>query len=480
MPSRTDPQSQSASPQADEAPTARVPRIGIVGGGPSGLFTAYELQRLADGPIAMTLFEASGRLGGKILSPRFTNSPRRYEAGAAEFYDYEHFGHDPLKALIRELGLPIRPLAGSTVVMGQGRIANRDDLRARLGDEAESALLAFDAIARDRMSPRGFYHSGDAPDPDLAGPPHPRFATLLDSIPSRSARDYLERMIHSDLAAEPAQTSVEYGLQNYLMNDPAYLRLYRIEGGNERLVDALAERIDAKVLLGHRVTGVGRSADGSLQVTAEGDAGLLEREFDHLVVALPHAAILGIEYRDLRLDAAIRRHHVHHDHPGHYLRITARFESPRPATGDEDGFWMLDAFGGCCLYDELAGAPEPPEGAIFGWLLGGDAARHAAGQDDAGLIESALASLPAWLRPAGVPAETRVHRWIGSVSAMPGGERWWSLEARHRPEPVAHASLLLVGDYLFDSTLNGALDSAEYAAASIAADLARTREENRR
>ncbi len=31
------------------------------------------------------------------------------------------------------------------------------------------------------------------------------------------------------------------------------------------------------------------------------------------------------------------------------------------------------------------------------------------------------------------------------------------------PEPVDHPGLLLIGDYLFDSTLNGVLDSARVA-----------------
>jgi protoporphyrinogen oxidase len=36
--------------------------VGIVGGGPGGLMTAYALQKLADKPIRVTLFEASERL----------------------------------------------------------------------------------------------------------------------------------------------------------------------------------------------------------------------------------------------------------------------------------------------------------------------------------------------------------------------------------------------------------------------------------
>ncbi len=83
----------------------RMKHVGIIGGGPGGLMTAYLLEKMADTPVRTTLFEASYRLGGKVLTPCFDRVPVRYEAGAAEFYDYAHFDDDPLKDLITELGL---------------------------------------------------------------------------------------------------------------------------------------------------------------------------------------------------------------------------------------------------------------------------------------------------------------------------------------------------------------------------------------
>ena len=54
-------------------------------------------------------------------------------------------------------------------------------------------------------------------------------------------------------------TSAMYGLQNYLMNEPEYMRLYTIDGGIERLTQELARRTPAAVKLGHAVTRVERS-----------------------------------------------------------------------------------------------------------------------------------------------------------------------------------------------------------------------------
>src|SRR5436190_1535928 len=92
-------------------------KVGIVGGGPGGLMTAYCLQKHANVPYRATLFEAGSRLGGKILTNRFTQAPVLYEAGAAELYDYSVVGPDPLRELIAELGLVTTPMDGNKVIM---------------------------------------------------------------------------------------------------------------------------------------------------------------------------------------------------------------------------------------------------------------------------------------------------------------------------------------------------------------------------
>ncbi len=452
----------------NSASGASRPRVAIVGGGPGGLFTAYELQRLVDRPLAVTIFEASDRLGGKVITPRFESADVRYEAGAAEFYEYEHLGHDPLKELIRELGLPIRPMGGPAVIVDGHVVANLDDLRERLGAAAAASLLDFDRRARDRMTPREFYRSGDVDGtPSAAGVRC--FDTTLSEIDCPHARRYVEHLIHSDLAAEPSQTNEEFGLQNFLMNDPAYMRLYGIEGGNARLVEALAARIDATVRLGRRVESVERTQRGAMVVRSHGDDGVHAEEFDFVVVALPHAAVGKVSFLGEGLREAVAAHHAHHDHPAHYLRITMLFDRPFWRESLSDSFWMLDRFGGCCLYDESSRDPSARHG-VLGWLLGGEAARALAPADDAAILAAAFEALPPILSEArDRMIEARIHRWIGEVSALPGGSTPWPRDRRHCPDPLGHPNLFMVGDYLYDSTLNGVLDSAEHVAGWIAA-----------
>lgn len=461
----------------------RLARVAIVGGGPGGLFTAYELQRLVDRPVEVTVYESSDRLGGKVSTMRFASLDARYEAGAAELYDYSHFGHDPLKELVEELGLPVRPMGGSAMIVDGRVVANTDDLRVRMGLNGEASLLEFDRLARDCMTPSEFYSSGDGDLPVAATPPG-SFDAFLGTIECGQARRFIEQLIHSDLAAETHQTNDAYGLQNYLMNDPSYMRLYAIEGGNQRLVDEVAGRLAACVRIGHRVESIEGDSCGGLVVrhSAGGDRG--EERYDAVVVALPHNQVPGVRFGGGRLQEAISQHHSHHDHPAHYLRATVLFDRPFWRDSLAESFWMLDQFGGCCLYDESWRDPLASHG-ILGWLIGGDSARDLAGRTDDEIVRTVLGSLPKFLSDAlstgrARMVEARVHRWIGAVSALPGGWTAMPIEQRHQPDPVGHPGLFMVGDYLYDSTLNGVHDAAARVAAWIAAELADGRLPQRR
>jgi protoporphyrinogen oxidase len=446
--------------------SGRAATIAIVGGGPGGLLTSLFLERAASRPLRTTIFEASHRLGGKILTPSFSAAPVRYEAGAAEFYDYTPVGEDPLRELVAELGLPTTPLGGATVVMDGAAIANLDDLATVLGGEARQAVEAFDLHAHGTMTPREFYASDDTI-PAVPG----SFTGVLDQIGHPAARRYIEAMIHSDLATEPDLTSISYGLQNYLMNHPAYMRLYCIAGGNEQLIDAVASRLDAEIRLATRVVEVAATEAGRFSLVTESNHGTAAEPFDAVVLALPLQHLTAVRFQGDELGAAVRRHCTRFDHPAHYLRVTALFDEPFWRGRIDGGYLMLDAFGGCCLYDESAREPEPQHG-VLGWLLGGAAAAEWATRDDDCIVTAALDSLPAWLGDARQHLlEARIHRWTAAVSALPGGWRPLSIDRRHQPSPTAFPHLFVTGDYLYDSTLNGVLDSAHHVAGWLAAEI---------
>lgn len=442
------------------------PTVAIIGGGPGGLMTAYLLQQRVGVPYRATIFEASGRLGGKIRTAQFDHAPVSYEAGAAELYDYSCVGPDPLRELVAELGLPTTPMDGTKVLMTTRPSGGTGEW----GTVAELALEQFDRRARTLMTPRQFYQDDwRESDGDPLG--RQSFQRLLEEVPDADARRFVRTLIHSDLATEPHQTNATYGLQNYLMNDPAYLRLYTIEGGIERLPQELARRIDAEVLLNHRALRVERTERGKIWVRARGGVETVEREFDFVVVALPNPLLPTIEWGGSLLAGAIERHHAHYDYPAHYLRVTVLFDRPFWRGQLTESYFMLDAFGGCCVYDESSRNGSDKHG-VLGWLLGGEPALELSTKTDDELIAAVLDALPPFLQHGrGAFVEGRVHRWERAVNGLPSGYPPRPLEVRHVPEPIRHSNVLVVGDYLFDSTLNGVLDSADFVADWIAAEM---------
>ncbi len=78
--------------------------LAIVGGGPGGLMSAWYLKKKLGDLCRITIYEASDRVGGKILTRKFDSSAAIYEAGVAEIYDYSMTGPDPLRELIQHFG----------------------------------------------------------------------------------------------------------------------------------------------------------------------------------------------------------------------------------------------------------------------------------------------------------------------------------------------------------------------------------------
>ena len=424
--------------------------------------TAYQLQERCSARFEATIYEASERLGGKVVTAEFASAPVMHEAGAAELYDYSQVGEDPLRELVERLGLRVKPMTGAAVVLGDHELDSLEDVGRMYGGATQRALEAFDLHARRWMDPQQYYES-DWREQNADPMTQRTFDDELADVPDETARRYLRTMVHSDLATEPHRTSAAYGLQNYLMNHSEYMNLYTIEGGNERLVQELAARVKASVRLREPVVRVTRMDDGRLRVDSRRDGRVVTEEYDFVAVALPNSILPLLEWEGDSLREAMHRHHLHYDYPAHYLRVSVLFREVFWRQYLRDSYVMLDGFGGCCLYDESSRNDCGGYG-VLSWLLAGDAAMNASNHGDPELIEMVLDSLPSWLQHGReLKLEGRVYRWIGEVNGLPGGAPALDLEARHVPEP-GRPNLVVVGDYLFDSTLNGVMDSADYAA----------------
>lgn len=438
--------------------------LAIVGGGPGGLMAAWHLKKKLGEMCRVTIFEASDRVGGKVVTSRFDAAPAMYEAGVAEIYDYSAIGPDPLRDLIQHFGFQTIPMDAETVVM-DGHVIPRgiEGVRRRYGAATADAIEAFRKRCTEVMSIASYYEGVGAQDNE-----HPwakvTFEELLEKeVADPIAKRFFKAMARSDVASEPHLTNGLNALKNMLMDVDGYIGVYSIQNGNEQLVQALASDIAADVQLNHRVLKVGRGGDGRYQLNMMNGKGPETRDFDLVLMCLPHNWLATMQWDGELLRRAMSKHVAYFDRPAHYLRVAALFDEPFWGDKLEGSWFMSETFGGCCVYIEGSRHDVGKHG-VLNWLIPGADALAFANLSDEALIATALKSLPGELGNAREHfIEGRIHRWLSSVNAIPGGLPVRDVMTNHRPEPVSHPGVILVGDYLFDSTLNGLLDSSDAA-----------------
>ena len=212
------------------------------------------------------------------------------------------------------MGLSTTPMDGRTVIFKDLFIKNSEDVFRKLGPTTWAALQEFDIRSKEWMSPEQFYDS-DWREGDSNPLMNENFHSVLAQIPDVAARRYIQTMVHSDLATEPHQTSASYGLQNYLMNDPSYMRLYTIDEGLERIPEELSQRIRATILLNRPILCVERSTKDLLRVVSRSEGRIEVDEYDFVVAALPNNWLPAIEWGGELLAKAMHEHHVAYDYP---------------------------------------------------------------------------------------------------------------------------------------------------------------------
>ncbi len=363
--------------------------IAIVGGGPGGLMAAYLIEQKFGNNCTQTLYEADCRIGGKVRTERFQSEPVIYEAGVAECYDYGMLGYDPLRYLVGELGLTATRTEGGGVVLDGTILSRAEDIERHYGPGTRAAIDEFRQRAASMLPLDAWYRSQWRED-NLHPWAHATARNVLDTVRDPVARRYLEVAAHSDLATEPHLTTGLNGLKNFLMDVPGYVSQYSIDGGMEMLPRRLHERLmHTRVELGRPVVRIERTPDDRYRVYSRRGRETVSCDFDAEVVALPHSALCSLEWGGERLSQAMQRHIAYYDRPGHYLRISILFNRPFWRQSISGAWFMLDAFGGCCVYDESARHRSGGHG-VLGWLLAGTDALTLGNLDDHALARRVL------------------------------------------------------------------------------------------
>ena len=420
--------------------------------------SAWYLKKKLGDRCRVTIFEASDRLGGKVLTGQFDSAPAIYEAGVAEIYDYSMTGPDPLRELIQHFGLQTIQMDAEQVLLDGELLNDVPGMRRKYGAKTADAIEAFRKRCSEMVSPIEYYEGVGAHDNE-----HPwAYSTaeeLLDrEVDDATAKRFFKVMARSDIATESHNTNGLNALKNFVMDVDGYIGLYSIQNGNEQLIECLQSEVDADIQLNHRVLKVGKTAAGRYQLNMMNGKGPETRDFDLVLMCLPHSWLATMGWDGEGLRQSMVKHVSYFDRPAHYLRVSILFDSPFWGDKIPGSWFMSEAFGGCCVYNEGSRHDVGRHG-VLNWLIAGSDALAFANLDDKALIDAALKSLPASLGDARAHfIEGKTHRWLSSVNALPGGMPARDVMTNHRPDPKQHPGLVLVGDYLFDSTLNGLLD----------------------
>jgi oxygen-dependent protoporphyrinogen oxidase len=261
-----------------------VPSVAIVGGGISGLSTAYYLSKAG---IDSTLFEARPRLGGVIQTERIDDCV--VEAGPDSFISIKPWALD----LIRELGLEAEVIGSNdhqrkTFIRRRGRMVELPDgvqmlVPTKILPMAVSPLVSW--AAKLRMALEYFRRPRAVPDHDRS------VAEFVEEHYGREVVDYLaEPLLAGIYGGDPAELSVASVLPRFVELERRYGSLTRgvlaerprtdgqraplfrtLRGGLGALVEAASRAAaGAASFLHHRVETIERSGAG-FRLRLDGD-----------------------------------------------------------------------------------------------------------------------------------------------------------------------------------------------------------------
>jgi monoamine oxidase len=291
---------------------AAEPTVVIVGAGIAGLTCALEL---ADLGIRSTVYEASGRIGGRMFSNTGYWNASQITEWCGELIDT---GHTTIRRLAKRFDLPLDNLLGA-------QPHRSDDIYHFFGGYYPKSQADRDFLA---------VSDSIAADAEAAG-----FPTTFDSstaagraLDRMSVYDYIERRIpgghRSPLGALlDIAYVIEYGADSkeqsalnliFLLGfqpDGRSLSIFgesdekfHIRGGNQQLPEAIARYLGGDVVkMGQRLARIQETANGRYKVTFERASGTSDVIADFVVLAIPFAVLSELDISGAGFDTLKHR-----------------------------------------------------------------------------------------------------------------------------------------------------------------------------
>ena len=429
-------------------------RVVVCGAGLAGLVAAHELARAR---MDVTILDARDRLGGRVWTVRDGFAEGQHGELGGEFIDAEH---KYMHALVERFRLSLVPVL-------RGGFTHRYSPAAGVIKIARADAWY---TLRDLLAPlirRYQKAEGDSDADDVRDLATYSVRRWLDERAVDREPYAIAKAVRGFFLADPDELSVLQVVEQLADGDvPSQVRMFRIAGGADRLVRALAQATMAHVRLGHRVGRIARMPD-RMVVHATSDRGeLTEFEAHAVVIALPASTLRDIDIvpplpEDQRRAIAAVRY-------GRATKVVVQTLSRALRDRRAQAFATDTALG--AFWDATGGQPSERHSLIH-FLAGGSASAQLRQRTREGA--RALLSDLCWLGLAGAPVTTlRSMTWEDDAYACggyaftdPAFDPSWRPLLKRRAGHVVFAGEHTSDD--FQGYMEGAVRSGMRAAAEV-------------
>jgi monoamine oxidase len=283
-------------------------RIAIIGGGISGLNAALTLR---DAGVTSTVYEASGRVGGRMHSDTTSWLNNQTSEHCGELIDS---GHKTILGLMNRFGLPRADL-----LMAEPNHSTETDYFFGAYYTNAQAQADFNAVwnnVRKDYIAAGYptlYNSSTQAGRDLDQ------LSLYKWIESRVPGGHSSKMgqlldvayniEYGNLTTEQSALNIVYllGVQatpgNFKIFGASDER-YHIAGGNERLPQAIFAALGGStVQLNTALTAIARRSDGTFDLTLKSGSTSATKNFDRVILTIPFSVLRTLDYHAAGFDS---------------------------------------------------------------------------------------------------------------------------------------------------------------------------------
>jgi len=249
----------------------------VAGAGLAGLCAARDLA--AWGAI-VTVVEARNRVGGRVLTVRKPFADGQHAEAGGDLIDEDHYS---LRALADELHL------SQVRILSKGFGYARLTVQGKVRPMTRSASRSWERIAEALSPLAASYRLAERrwESPIAAEIAQRSVAQWLDDVHADRDLRAIVTGLRGFFLADPEELSLLALVDQFAGDDAAEMpRLYRIEGGNDRLPAALATGLEGRVSLGTELVALSQRGRG-VRATLKSGRQTRDLQVDYAVLALP-------------------------------------------------------------------------------------------------------------------------------------------------------------------------------------------------